>query len=95
LFCFNFSFQTICYVNLKFSYLIEQVSIYWKKDQKWYPAVVARFSESSVNKWFIHYDDGDKEKHTFDREKWRVPVRGHSTRNQKVIETWKKKARVI
>jgi hypothetical protein len=51
------------------------------------PAVVARFSESSV-KWCIDYNDGD-----FEREKWRS-VRGHSTRNQKLIETWKKKARV-
>ena len=80
--------------KFKILLLIDQVFIHWKKDQKWYPGVVARFSDSNL-KWCIDYDDGDKEKHTFNRENWRVPVKGHSARNLKVIETWKKKARFI
>jgi len=48
-----------------------KVSIFWNGDQKWYDGQIVKFIEKE-KKWSIAYHDGDRSKHTFRPEKWRV-----------------------
>jgi len=67
-----------------------KVEIFWKSSSKWYAGVVGRFSPSE-QKWRVHYEDNDNIKHRFNPDKWRISTAGHSARNLKLIESWKKK----
>jgi len=48
-----------------------KVSIFWNGDQKWYHGQVVKFVEKE-KKWSVAYNDGDRSKHTFHHEKWKV-----------------------
>jgi len=48
-----------------------RVEIFWKADNKWYPATVLRYSESTPGYCWIKYNDGKKHLEKPKSTKWR------------------------